>query len=188
MSGLVEIKSTSEWQSLLSGTDVVIADCECQNPPDVMRANSSVYADWCGPCKMIAPQFQRLAAQHSSPKKVAFAKVNVDSQQEVAQSNGVSAMPTFLIFHKGSCIETIKGANPSALSSAITKAVQLAGSKTSDNVFKTPGRTLGGQGLTPGRGRSFDTTGWLSVLTSFFGLYLVTLFSVRCEKVILGRS
>ncbi|OAQ67197.2 thioredoxin [Pochonia chlamydosporia 170] len=105
----------------------------------------TVYADWCGPCKMIAPHFQRLANQHSSPKKVAFAKVNVDSQPEVAQQNRVSAMPTFKIFHNGTCIETLQGANPSGLSEAVAKAVQLAGSgRSAGEQFKTPGRTLGG--------------------------------------------
>ncbi|KIE01464.1 37S ribosomal protein Rsm22, partial [Metarhizium majus ARSEF 297] len=156
MSGLVEIKSPSEWQSLLSSTSVVVAD---------------FYADWCGPCKMIAPHFQRLASQHSSPKKVAFAKVNVDSQPEVAKENRVSAMPTFKIFHNGTCVETIQGANPTALSEAVTKAVQLAGSgKSADGLFKTPGRTLGGG--SPSAGSGFNYSGLLNLLIAFVGLYL----------------
>ncbi|TWU75104.1 37S ribosomal protein S22 [Metarhizium rileyi] len=155
MSGLVDIKSHSEWQSLLSGTSVVIAD---------------FYADWCGPCKMIAPHFQRLASQHSVPKKVAFVKVNVDSQPEVAKENRVSAMPTFKIFHNGACVETIQGANPSALSEAVTKAVQLAGgAKSVDDLFKTPGRTLGG-GSPSSSG--FNYSGLLNLLIAFVGLYL----------------
>ncbi|KAG8408651.1 hypothetical protein J3458_019674 [Metarhizium acridum] len=166
MSGLVEIKSPSEWKSLLSSTSVVVAD---------------FYADWCGPCKMIAPHFQRLASQHSSPKKVAFAKVNVDSQPEVAKENRVSAMPTFKIFHNGTCVETIQGANPTALSEAVTKAVQLAGSgKSADGLFKTPGRTLGGG--SPSAGSGFNYSGLLNLLVAFVGLYLVSLFSARNQK------
>lgn len=140
-----------------------------------------VYADWCGPCKMIAPHYERLAKEHSRPKKVAFAKVNVDTQSTVARSNNVAAMPTFKIFHGGSCVETIKGANPSALSEAIAKAVQLAdaapGSKPGD-AFKSPGRTLGSDEPVAG-GRRFDFTGILNLAIMVLGLYLVSLFSAR---------
>lgn len=141
-----------------------------------------VYADWCGPCKQIAPIFQRLASQHSSPKKVAFAKVNVDSQPEVAQQNRVSAMPTFKIFQNGSCIQTIQGADPTGLSQAVAKAVQLAGvGKTPEALFKTPGRMLGGEAAArgPRLGSGFQLGNLLSLLVSFAGLYLVSFFSVR---------
>ncbi|KHO00238.1 Thioredoxin [Metarhizium album ARSEF 1941] len=168
MSGLVEIKSPSEWKTLLSSTSVVVAD---------------FYADWCGPCKMIAPHFQRLASQHSSPKKVAFAKVNVDSQPEVAKENRVSAMPTFKVFHNGNCIETIQGANPAALSEAIAKAVQLAGGgKSADGLFKTPGRTLGGGARSAASAGGFNYSSLLNALIAFVGLYLVSLFSARNQK------
>src|SRR5262245_60229705 len=92
---------------------------------------------------MIAPHFERLSKEHSRPKKVAFAKVNVDNQSEISQMNSVRAMPTFKIFHNGTCVETIQGANPSALTSAINKAVQLSNGGRSGDLFKSPGRTLG---------------------------------------------
>lgn len=126
---------------------------------------------------MIAPHFQRLASQHSTPKKVAFAKVNVDSQSEVAQQNKVSAMPTFKIFHNGSCIQTIQGADTSALSSAVAKAVQLAGSgKAPEAIFKTPGRTLGGESVSSRPTLEFG--GLLNLLVSFVGLYVVSFLAV----------
>ncbi|PWI68083.1 hypothetical protein PCL_02484 [Purpureocillium lilacinum] len=160
MSGPISIGSVAEWQSLLSGTNVVVAD---------------FYADWCGPCKMIAPHFERLAKEHSRPKKVAFAKVNVDTQSAIARTNGVSAMPTFKVFHGGNCIDTIKGANPSALSEAISKAVKLAdtaGAGKSGDAFKTPGRTLGGDAPAArgAGGPSFNFTGLLNMLVVFVGL------------------
>ncbi|KEY65760.1 hypothetical protein S7711_05589 [Stachybotrys chartarum IBT 7711] len=155
---LVNVGSTAEWESLLSGTSVVIAD---------------FYADWCGPCKMIAPHFERLAKEHSSPKRIAFAKVNVDQQSGVARANGVSAMPTFKIFHNGACVETIKGANPPALSDAISKAVKLADGGKAGDLFKTPGRTLGGDGgAAPAGGSSFNFSGLLNGLILLLGLYL----------------
>lgn len=49
------------------------------------------YADWCGPCKMIAPIFDQLANAHAAQGKMAFVKVNVDSQQDVARKYSVQA-------------------------------------------------------------------------------------------------
>ncbi|RKL31349.1 hypothetical protein BFJ70_g9672 [Fusarium oxysporum] len=161
MSGPINIASEPEWSSLLSGTNVVIAD---------------FYADWCGPCKMIAPTFEALAKEHSRPKKVAFAKVNVDNQSGIARAQGVSAMPTFKIFHNGTCIETIKGANPPALTAAINNAVKLGGPATG-NVFKTPGRTLGGESRSASLSKQWNLKGFFDALIAFFGLYFVSLFT-----------
>ncbi|KAF4454129.1 putative RSM22-mitochondrial ribosomal protein, small subunit [Fusarium austroafricanum] len=166
MSGPINIGSESEWNSLLSGTNVVIAD---------------FYADWCGPCKMIAPTFEALAKEHSRPKKVAFAKVNVDNQSAISRAQGVSAMPTFKIFHNGTCIETIKGANPPALTVAINNAVKLGGSATGD-VFKTPGRTLGGESRSAPLSKQWNLKGIFDALIAFFGLYFVSLFTVSVRN------
>lgn len=128
---------------------------------------------------MIAPHFERLAKENSIDKKVAFAKVNVDSQSTIAKTNGVSAMPTFKIFHNGTCVETIKGANPSDLSDAIGKATKLAntpGGRAGD-VFKTPGRTLGGGNAQGGAGGGFDFGKILNILIMFVGMYLVSFFA-----------
>jgi len=133
---------------------------------------------------MIAPHYERLAKEHSRPKKVAFAKVNTDNQSDVARSNGISAMPTFKIFHKGACVETIKGANPSALNDAVTKAVKLAGGgATAGELLKSPGRTLGGDsGSGSSGGGIFSMNNLLQVLMAFVGLYLASLFSASGEK------
>ena len=129
---------------------------------------------------MIAPHFEALAKQHSSPKKVAFAKVNVDSQSAIARSNGVAAMPTFKIFHGGACVETIKGANPAALTAAINNAVKLGGAEKPGALFKTPGRTLGGEGSQKVWSWNF---GWLiKGIVIFVGLYFASLFSVGSQK------
>ncbi|KAF4979968.1 hypothetical protein FZEAL_3922 [Fusarium zealandicum] len=158
MSGPISIGSTAEWQSLLSSTNVVIAD---------------FYADWCGPCKMIAPTFESLAKEHSRPNKVAFAKINVDTQSAIARSNSVSAMPTFKIFHSGNCVETIKGANPPALTQAITNAVKLGDSNKPGDAFKTPGRTLGGDAAHAAPvARRFNLGGLLNALVALVGLYV----------------
>lgn len=59
------------------------------------------YADWCPPCRVIAPVFSSLADAHSAPGKLAFAKVNVDHVTDVSATYGVTAMPTFVVFRKG---------------------------------------------------------------------------------------
>jgi thioredoxin len=141
----------------------------------------TVYADWCGPCKMIAPHFERLAKEHSRPNKVAFAKVNVDNQANIARTNGVTAMPTFVIFHNGSTVQTIRGANPSALTEAVTKAVALADGGKAEAVFKTPGRTLGGDGPVPAQ-RHWSVTVLLNVVMMLVGLYFTSLFSARNKQ------
>ena len=90
-------------------------------------------------------------------------------------------MPTFKIFHKGVCVETIKGANPSALTEAISKAVSLANTPGGNpgDIFKTPGRTLGG-GQTAGGGIDFGKV--INILIMFVGLYFVSLLSARNKK------
>ena len=147
---------------------------------------ATVYADWCGPCKMIAPHFERLAKENSSPKKAAFAKVNVDTQSTVARTYNVSAMPTFIVFHGGKAIKTIKGADPQALSQAVTEALKLGAVARPAAGFKTPGRTLGGSGERPRaplrRPLSWDLSRMFGSLVAFFGIYIVSLFSV-CHQV-----
>lgn len=143
---------------------------------------------------MIAPTFESLSTKYSKPGKITFCKVNVDNHQSIAQSHGVSAMPTFLIFKSGSVIETIRGANPPALTAAVEKAVKLAGTAAPGASFSMPGRTLGGSGSSsgtaPGRraggstlgGRSwssFSPFNFINSLLAFFGLYIVSLLSVR---------
>lgn len=137
---------------------------------------------------MIAPTFESLSTKYSKPGKITFCKVNVDNHQSIAQSHGVSAMPTFLIFKNGSVIDTIRGASPPALTTAVEKAVKLAGSGPSGAPFAVPGRTLGGgnnttarrsQGNTlGGRPWSFSPFNFVNALLTFFGLYFASLLSV----------
>ena len=57
------------------------------------------FAEWCGPCKRVAPQFAELAARHQRVAR--FAKVDVDAAPDLAQNAGVRAMPTFHIYKAG---------------------------------------------------------------------------------------
>lgn len=135
---------------------------------------------------MIAPHYEKLAKEHSRPKKVAFAKINVDTQSTISQSLDVRAMPTFKIFHSGVCIDTIKGANPSALTEAVAKALKLGDAGKRGDTFKTAGRTLGGPSAAGGRSlarpMSWDINNMINSLVTFLGLYLVSLISVRDKR------
>jgi len=66
------------------------------------------WAEWCGPCKMIAPAIEELAADFDGKAKVA--KVNVDEQPKLAQQYGVRSIPTLLFFRDGKVTEQLVGA------------------------------------------------------------------------------
>ena len=68
------------------------------------------WAEWCAPCKMIAPIVEELADEYDG--KVKFAKLDVDSNPNVASTFGVRSIPTLLIFKDGSPVGQIVGAVP----------------------------------------------------------------------------
>ena len=57
------------------------------------------FADWCGPCQMIAPIVEELEAELGD--KAVFAKINVDDAEDIAMSLGIDAIPTVIIFKNG---------------------------------------------------------------------------------------
>jgi thioredoxin 1 len=66
------------------------------------------WAEWCGPCKMIAPLLDELADEYQG--KVKIGKVNIDEQQSLATQYGIRAIPTLLLFNKGQVAEQMVGA------------------------------------------------------------------------------
>lgn len=67
------------------------------------------YADWCGPCKMMGPIVDSLAEEFSDIK---VCKVNVDENQELAMSAGVSSIPAFCFYKDGEMKKKVVGAVP----------------------------------------------------------------------------
>src|ERR1700735_3433732 len=66
------------------------------------------WAEWCGPCKMIAPLLDELADEYQG--KIKIGKVNIDEQQELATKYGIRAIPTLLVINKGKVAEQMVGA------------------------------------------------------------------------------
>lgn len=81
---------------------------------DVLRAKEPVvvdfWAEWCGPCKMIAPALEEIAAEMNG--KVKIAKLNVDENQDTAMRYGVRSIPTLIMFKNGQQVATQVGAAP----------------------------------------------------------------------------
>ena len=68
------------------------------------------WAEWCGPCRMIAPIIDELAKEYAG--KVVFAKLNVDEAENIAIEYGISAIPTLMFFKKGKPIDMMVGVHP----------------------------------------------------------------------------
>lgn len=66
-----------------------------------------VYADWCGPCRAIAPLLERLAEHYDG--RIRFVKVNIDEDPEVAQAFQVEGVPTLLFFRDGQLTDRVVG-------------------------------------------------------------------------------
>lgn len=71
------------------------------------------YADWCGPCKMIAPVIEQLSKEYAG--KVKFVKVNTDENQELAGGFGIMSIPTVMFFSKGKVEDMVVGAVPATV-------------------------------------------------------------------------
>ena len=67
------------------------------------------YADWCGPCRMVAPIVEEIA--NECPQYL-VAKINVDNEPELAMEFGVSTIPTLVVMKEGKVVEQTAGARP----------------------------------------------------------------------------
>jgi thioredoxin 1 len=84
-----------DWQGVESSAKPVLVD---------------FWAEWCAPCRLLAPTFEKLAANYGD--EISFAKVNVDELPEVAGQYGIRSIPTLLLLCEGRVVEEIVGARP----------------------------------------------------------------------------
>lgn len=84
-----------EWQSLRRDSKPLFVD---------------FWAQWCPPCRMLAPTFEKLADEYSN--EFNFAKVNVDQFPELAAEFGIQSIPTLLLIKGGKVVEQFIGARP----------------------------------------------------------------------------
>ena len=70
------------------------------------------WAEWCGPCRMIAPVLEEIAGEYGD--KIDVVKLNVDDNPGIAQRYSILAIPTLNVFQNGEVVKQIKGAKPKA--------------------------------------------------------------------------
>lgn len=101
LNNMVEPGSTNEGRNAMSDKIKHVTDTSFNS--EVLESSLPVlvdyWAEWCGPCKMIAPILDEIAADYQGKLKIA--KVNVDENQQVTQKYGIRSIPTLMMFKDG---------------------------------------------------------------------------------------
>jgi thioredoxin 1 len=94
------------------GTTKVVTDATFDQ--EVLKSDKPVvvdyWAEWCGPCRMVAPVLEEIATENAD--KIQVVKLNIDENPTVAQKYGIMAIPTMNVFSGGQVVKQIVGAKP----------------------------------------------------------------------------
>merc|ERR1719491_2292238 len=106
------IKSTSEFDRLL----------EKHSTTTGLPVIVDFYSDGCGPCRQIAPVYQKMAAETGQENAV-FVKVDTNAQHELSSRYNVRSLPTFFVFYGGKKVDSMSGAGAQQLEQMVNKVV-----------------------------------------------------------------
>jgi len=103
--GLTQLDTKDQYTAAIAPTvkGLVVIDC---------------YAQWCGPCKKLAPQLERLASEKPTAH---FYKLDVEVNEQVAKERNITAMPTLLFFKDGKFLGDFCGANINGIRETVEK-------------------------------------------------------------------
>jgi thioredoxin 1 len=94
MGNIIDVQQ-GDWENVESSTKPVLVD---------------FWAEWCAPCRTLAPTLERLAENYGND--ITFAKVNVDELPDVAIQYGIRSIPTLLLLRMGKVVEQLVGTRP----------------------------------------------------------------------------